>query len=274
MPWRSTGSNQLAMESNTPDASTADGLGEAIELIRARWPAPPQVQAISTTRRGGCSRPPYAGLNLADHVGDRRQDVETNRDWLRQHLHLSRQPAWLRQVHGTRVTEVTGRSDAPEADGSVTDCRGVVCAVLTADCMPILLCDREGRRVAALHVGWRGLSAGIIESGIRAMGLAPEQLMAWLGPAIGPQAFEVGTEVRDIFLSRDRQAARAFRPSESDRWFADIRALARWELRNQGVTAVYDRSECTYSDPKRFYSYRRDKTTGRMASLIWIEENA
>ena len=259
------------MEHGAPDASTA---GREPELIRARWPAPPQIQAVSTTRLGGCSRPPYDGLNLADHVGDRPVDVRANRDWLRRSLRLSGQPAWLRQVHGTRVIEAAEWVSAPEADGSVTGTRGIVCAVLTADCMPVLLCDHKGRRVAALHAGWRGLCAGIIESGVRAMGLAPEEIMAWLGPAIGAGAFEVGPEVRDSFLCQDKEAAGAFRPSGPGRWFADLGALAHLRLQREGVTAVYAGSECTFADSGRFYSYRRDRTTGRMASLIWIDADA
>ena len=245
-----------------------------MDLIRPDWPAPPQVKAVSTTRSGGYSRPPYAGLNLAEHVGDKPAHVARNRFRLHHQLGLPGQPAWLRQVHGTRVVDATRANPETEADGTVALRTGAVCAVLTADCMPVLLCDRQGRRVAALHVGWRGLLAGVIETGISALQVPGEQLMAWLGPGIGAGAFEVGEEVRDAFLARDVRAAPAFRPSPGGRWLADMYRLARLRLLGQGVKDVYGGGLCTYSDAERFYSYRRDGTTGRMASLIWISGNS
>lgn len=240
------------------------------DWILPSWPAPPRVQAVSTTRIGGFSEPPYEGLNLADHVGDDPETVRSNRQWLKRTLGLPAEPVWLRQVHGARMVPAeTAKADA-KADGSFTFHAAVVCAVLTADCLPLLLCDRDGSRVAAAHVGWRGLKAGIIEAAVDALDKAGAELMAWLGPAIGPNAFEVGDEVRQTFIDHEQRAAAAFRPTPSGRWLADVFALARQRLASRGVEAVYGGDRCTLSEAQRFYSYRRDGTTGRMASLIWL----
>ncbi len=238
--------------------------------IAPDWPAPPGVRAISTTRIGGYSDRPYQGLNLASHVGDRVETVVANRAWLCNTLGLPAEPLWLRQVHGKRVVTADAAAGEPEADASFAGQPGVVCAVLTADCLPLLLCDRQGTRVGAAHAGWRGLAAGIIEATMDAMDRAGTELMAWLGPAIGPDAFEIGAEVRQTFVAHDRRAAEAFRRTASERWLADIYELARQRLAARGVAAVYGGGECTMSDAARFYSYRRDGTTGRMASLIWL----
>jgi YfiH family protein len=259
------------MAKHHPDSSPGDPGDGGIEVILPDWPAPPHVRAATTTRRGGYSRTPYATLNLADHVGDHPRQVAANRARLRQYLALPGEPAWLRQVHKTGVVEAGEWRETPEGDGSVAREPGVVCAVLTADCLPVLLCDRAGRRVAALHAGWRGLSAGIIEAGVRALDFPSEDLLAWLGPAIGPDAFEVGPEVRQVFVARDARAAKSFKPSPNGRWLADIYQLARLRLSRVGVNAAYGGSYCTYTDAARFYSYRRDRTTGRMANLIWID---
>lgn len=244
-----------------------------LEFITPSWPAPPQVRALTTTRRGGVSLPPYDSLNLGDHVGDDPDAVAENRRRLVAELGLPGEPRWLTQVHGTCSADAATVTDRCEADASHTDLTGVVCAVLTADCLPVLLCDREGRSVAAVHAGWRGLLNGVIEQTIAAMG-AEGELLAWLGPAIGPQAFEVGEEVLEAFLVDAAAAARAFTPSPGGRWLADIYVLARQHLQRAGVTLVYGGEYCTYSEPERFYSYRRDGSTGRMASLIWIEHNS
>jgi YfiH family protein len=241
-----------------------------LPLIRPDWPAPAAVQAVVTTRAGGVSQPPYDTLNLGDHVGDDPAAVNTNRERLCEALSLPAAPRWLRQVHGTCSVEASRCGDQCEADAAHTRSPGVVCAVLTADCLPLLLCDRNGREVAAVHAGWRGLLNGVIEQTVARMGEA--DLLAWMGPAIGPNAFEVGEEVREAFCSEDTAAEAAFMPSTNGRYLADIYALARQRLTHAGVAAVSGGEYCTYSDPERFYSYRRDGQTGRMASLIWIDE--
>jgi YfiH family protein len=231
------------------------------------WPAPPHVRAVSTTRLGGVSVAPHDSFNLADHVGDDPMSVGANRMRLIESLQLPAMPVWLNQVHGARVVDAA--YGACEADAAYTDQAGRVCAVLTADCLPILLCDTHGARVAAVHAGWRGLAAGVIEAALDAMGA--KNLLVWLGPAIGPQTFEVGDEVRAVFMAHDAKAQQAFRPSGGGRWLADIYRLARQRLAARGVARVYGGGECTYSDAERFYSHRRDGKTGRMATLIWLE---
>lgn len=241
-----------------------------IAFVEPDWPAPRGVKAVTTTRAGGISRPPYAALNLGDHVGDSEAAVRANRKTLQQRLALPRAPCWLTQVHGDTVVDAGADVGDRRADGCFTRSPGRVCVVLTADCLPVLLCDTSGRCVAALHAGWRGLAAGIIAAGVRAMASPTGDLMAWLGPAIGPAAFEVGAEVRDVFVNRDPDHARAFVP-RGDRWLADLYLLARQQLGALGVKAVYGGGWCTWNDRERFYSYRRDGTTGRMATLIWRE---
>ncbi len=241
------------------------------EFIIPDWPAPSRVRAFSTTRTGGVSRPPYDTFNLAGHVGDDPASVAANRARLREALALPASPAWLRQVHGTGVVDAAACGSEAEADGAFAAAAGIVCAVLTADCLPVLLCDRKGTAVAALHAGWRGLSAGVLEAGVRALGASPGELLAWLGPAIGPDVFEVGDEVREVFVAHDPDARAAFRPSPAGRWLADLYALARQRLAAAGVTAVYGGGWCTCNDAERFYSFRRDRDTGRMASLVWLE---
>ncbi len=247
-------------------------------MIYPDWPAPARVKAVSTTRQGGVSRGPWAGLNLADHVGDDLQAVQENRHILHNTLNLSTQPMWLRQVHGKRVVELDSpdaevagmRVAGSEADASVSRAPGRVCVVLTADCLPVLFCDRAGHCVAAAHAGWRGLASGVLESTVQAMGVDPGELLAWLGPAIGPQAFEVGDEVRSAFVSSHPQAAGAFSPSPGRRWLADLYRLARIRLTALGLSAIYGGDRCTFTEADAFYSYRREGVTGRMASLIWL----
>lgn len=241
-----------------------------MELIRPDWPAPAAVLAFSTTRVGGGSRGPFASLNLGDHVGDDPACVALNRSRIRDDLGLPGEPLWLRQVHGCEVAEV-GLDPSPcAADAAVARAPGQVCAVMTADCLPVLLCDRLGCTVAAVHAGWRGLAAGVVERAVAAMGVTPDQVLAWLGPAIGPDAFEVGLEVREGFLAIDPDAGQAFGVGSEGRWLADLYGLARLALARAGVTAVFGGGYCTYSDPARFFSYRRDGVTGRMGSLIWL----
>lgn len=233
------------------------------------WPAPARVSALVTTRAGGVSMAPYVGLNLGDHVGDDPARVARNRAILR--ASLPAEPVWLRQVHGIAVLDADSGVAASEADASVARQTGSVCAVLTADCLPVLFCDRDGSVVAAAHAGWRGLLGGMLEATVAAMQLPPDRIMAWLGPAIGAQAFEVGAEVRDAFVNAQAQAGAAFAARMGNKWLADIYALARLRLQRIGVDQVYGGGACTYSEAERFYSYRREGATGRMASLVWLE---
>jgi YfiH family protein len=239
-------------------------------MIEPDWPAATSVKALTTTRQGGVSQGPYASLNLADHVGDAADDVQRNRLAIQRRLSLPNPPVWLHQLHSDRVVDAAHCGQCPSADASFAARTQVVCAVLTADCLPVLFCDRAGTRVAAAHAGWRGLAAGILESTVRALDTEPQRLLAWLGPAIGPAAFEVGGEVRRSFVDRQAEAARAFLPRRDGRWLADLYELARLRLLAVGVSAVYGGGLCTFSDRERFYSYRRDGVTGRMASLIWL----
>lgn len=246
------------------------------EWITPDWPAPARVKALMTTRRGGVSLPPYDSLNLASHVGDDPRAVAENRRILRRHL--PSEPLWLTQVHGAGVAEAGRDAAGVEADAALARAPGQVCAVLTADCLPVLLCDSRASVVAVAHAGWRGLLAGVIEATVRAMGIGPARVLAWLGPAIGPDAFEVGEEVRQAFIERDPIAATAFRPTlpgtldgAPRKWLADLYALARLRLQALGVEQVYGAAGCTYREVERFYSYRRDGRTGRMAALIWLE---
>lgn len=232
------------------------------------WPAPPNVHALVTTRHGGVSVGPWAAMNLALHVGDDADAVATNRALLRGYLPA--EPCWLEQVHGVVVADADRHhAQPPRADAVVAREPGRVCAVLTADCLPVLLCADDGTRVAAAHAGWRGLAAGVLETTVAAMAHPGGELLAWLGPAIGPAAFQVGPEVRAAFVAHDAAAADAFAAGEGDRWYADLYALARVRLRAVGVTRVYGGGWCTVRDAASFYSYRRDGVTGRMASLVW-----
>ncbi len=231
------------------------------------------MRAVTTTRAGGLSGPPYATLNLGMASGDAPETVAANRRRLRSALGLPAEPGWLSQVHGARVVQLTDRgSDAPpEADAAWSDRPGLACAVLTADCLPVVLADEQGAAVAAAHAGWRGLAAGVLEATVAAMPVAAARCRAWLGPAIGPRAFEIGPEVREQLLAADPGATSAFRRGEDDRWRADLFALARRRLRRAGVARVDGGGQCTYSDPARFFSHRRDgAATGRMATLIWL----
>lgn len=243
-----------------------------LPLLRPDWPAPSAVRAVCSTRIGGVSRGPYAGLNLGRSTGDEPAAVEENRRRLVAAAQAPGQPHWIRQVHGRGVVRLPHPVDTPEADAVWTDQPGVVCAVQAADCLPVLFCDTGGRVVAAAHAGWRGLAGGVLEATIEALPVPPSDLLAWLGPAIGPEAFEVGDEVRAAFVATDEQAALAFRPSpRAGRHFADLFRLARQRLDRAGVTVVRGGGESTHADPERYYSFRRDGVTGRMAALIWLD---
>ncbi|MBA1146233.1 peptidoglycan editing factor PgeF [Ectothiorhodospiraceae bacterium WFHF3C12] len=243
----------------------------SIELILPDWPVPAGVRAVSTTRSGGVSAPPFDTLNLGGHTGDDPAAVAENRRWLAEAAGMPSAPRWLNQVHGTDVLHVTEAGAPEDADAAWTDRPGRVCAVLTADCLPVILAAVDGSAVGVAHAGWRGLSAGVLESLIDEMRAAPRELVAWLGPAIGPAAFEVGPEVREAFLARDDGAEAAFQSSPAGRWLADIYMLARRRLDAAGVEAVFGGGSCTVADSRRFFSYRRDGETGRMATAIWLE---
>lgn len=241
------------------------------DLIFPDWPAPPNVKAIQTTRIGGFSKGPYHSLNLGDHVGEDPLVVATNRQLLNQFV--PSEPVWMRQVHGTRVIDAATASCLPEADAAFTRTPATVCCVMTADCLPVLLSDRTGSVVAAVHAGWRGLVNGIIEAGVASMQAPAPDLMAWLGPAIGPETFEVGDEVRTAFVDVDANACQAFTALEKGKWLANIYLLARQRLAAMGVTQIHGGDFCTHADETRFFSYRRDQATGRTATLIWLSKN-
>ncbi|MCE9633611.1 MAG: peptidoglycan editing factor PgeF [Methylophilales bacterium] len=238
------------------------------ELIPVDWPAPANVRSLQTTRTGGFSVAPYDSLNLGDHVGDDALTVTRNRQSLNDIL--PSEPVWLEQVHGVEVVVAETASCKPCADACISRTKNAVCVTMTADCLPVLLCDQAGTVVAAAHAGWRGLADGVIEATVKAMNVAPGSLMAWLGPAIGSQAFQVGEDVRDAFLSHDAKASAAFTSTASNKYLADIYQLARQRLNALGITQLYGGGLCTYTDQKRFFSFRRDGATGRMASLIWL----
>jgi polyphenol oxidase len=231
------------------------------------WPAPGNVRAFITTRAGGTSGGPYASFNLGLRTADDPAAVAANRAALRSLL--PQEPVWLRQVHGNRVIDADAPPPLLEADAAVARKAGTVCAIMIADCVPVLLTDLTGSTVAAAHAGWRGLAGGVIENTVRDMRCPPETLLAFLGPGIGPRAFEVGADVRDAFIGGDPDAQSAFVPGKPGKWLADLFTLARRRLARAGVPAVFGGELCTHSDPARFFSHRRNPVTGRMAALIW-----
>lgn len=238
-------------------------------LIIPGWPAPANVKALQTTRLGGSSVAPYDSLNLGSHVGDAPLTVARNRMLLNNLL--PSEPVWLEQAHGTLVANADMASCLPQADACIARHRAAVCVVMTADCLPVLLCDTRGSVVGAAHAGWKGLAAGVIEATVQKMDVAPQDLLAWLGPAISQDAFEVGDEVRAAFVAAQPQSATAFVPGLPGKWFADIYALARLRLNALGITKIYGGDHCTYREVEQFFSYRRDGTTGRMGTFIWLE---
>lgn len=241
-----------------------------LPVIVPDWPAPRQVRALVTTRRGGVSVAPYDSLNLGLHVGDCAQSVAENRRRLRGLLPA--EPVWLDQVHGRTVVDVDHALGVHQADAAVARRSGVVCAVMTADCLPVLFCDDAGSVVGAAHAGWRGLAAGVLEATVAGMAVPSSCVLAWLGPAIGPAAFEVGDDVRDTFIADDPGAAEAFVGlAQPGKWLADIYALARRRLLRAGVVRVYGGGACTVGEPDRYYSFRRDQRTGRFASMVWLD---
>ena len=241
-----------------------------VEVLTPDWPVTARVRACTTLRGGGVSAGAFATLNLAEHVGDRADHVAENRRRLRATLDLPGEPLWLAQAHGTAVARPGDGQAGSPADAAVASAPGEVCAVLTADCLPVVLADHDATRVAVAHAGWRGLAAGVLEATLAALGLPPSRLVAWLGPAISQPAFEVGEEVRAAFLARSSHYATAFAGNARGRYQADLYALARMTLARAGVASVHGGSWCTAGDPARFFSYRRDGTTGRMATLAWL----
>ncbi|MDD5460296.1 MAG: peptidoglycan editing factor PgeF [Methylococcales bacterium] len=252
------------------------------------WPAPANIHAAATLRIGGMSEGIYAGLNAASHVGDDPERVRQNRQIIAEMLDLPDEPVWLDQVHSNRVVKAQNppftkgdRGDLQQADASYTDESGVVCAVMTADCLPLLICSTDGAQVAAIHAGWRGLLARVISNTVAAMRNSAissrcgrdgsEDLIVWLGPAIGPDCFEVGAEVHEAFLEKSAEFDSAFKEQGGGKWLADIYQLARIELAGLNIFNVYGGDNCTVTEHDRFYSYRRDGQTGRMATLIWRE---
>jgi len=240
-------------------------------MITPDWPAPDRVRAASTERGGGVNQGPYAAFNLSARVGDDEARVASNRRALVERLGLRRDPHWLEQTHGCAVLDLDAES-AGQGDGAVTSQAGEPCAVLTADCLPVLLCASSGRRVGVAHAGWRGLAQGVLAVAVECMGGEPADLMAWLGPAIGPAAYEVGVEVRRAFLARDPGTEACFEPNPRGRWKADLYALARRSLLATGVGAIYGGGFCTYTEKERFFSHRREAPCGRMATLIWLTD--
>jgi YfiH family protein len=238
--------------------------------VKPIWPAPACVRAYTTVRSGGFSRPPYDSFNLGKHVGDDWLAVTVNRTKLTLALKLPRDPIWLEQTHGTNVVNANKVAVGVVADAAYADQPGAVCAILTADCLPLLLTDKKGSKVAAVHAGWKGLAAGIIEATVKELNLPPNELLVWLGPAISTEHYEVGEEVRQAFVQQHSEAKKAFTPHEHQKWLADLYLLANQALHRLGVTHIYGGDFCTYSQQDLFYSHRRDKgKTGRMATLIW-----
>lgn len=247
-------------------------------FITPNWPSPANVRAMQTTRAGGVSLAPYHDFNLGAHVNDDAMAVAHNRQLLSPFM--PSEPVWINQVHGVKAIDAAIAGCAAEADAAYTIKENTVCVTMTADCLPVLLCDQAGTIVAAVHAGWKGLLDGVIESTVHRMlvampNLAPQNLMVWLGPAIGPQAFEVGSEVREAFVTVDANATVAFKlagnnEASYDKWLGDIYQLARQRLNTIGVSQIYGGDFCTYTDEARFFSYRRDNVTGRMATIIWF----
>lgn len=258
-------------DSLTPPANAS------IAWIAPDWPAPDGIRALTTTRQGGFSLPPWHGLNLADHVGDDPAHVAANRQLLKRSLDLPREPAWLTQEHGTRVIELPHdappHAPPPLADASFTRQPGHICAVLTADCLPVLFCHPRSGAVAAVHAGWRGLQAGILDTTLAALDVPPRELLVWLGPGIGRQSYEVGETLRESFLASGRATPECFTPGRPGHWFADLCAIARRQLVRQGVAgnAIHGGRFDTFTDP-RLYSHRRHAPAGRMATLVWIAQ--
>ncbi len=243
-----------------------------MQFIQPNWHAPVNIKAYSTTRQGGVSLPPFASFNLGDHVGDDPIAVTRNRELLCQHFGFASMPVFLNQTHSTNVLNLALEKTDRNADAVYTNVQNQVCIIMTADCLPVLLCNQAGTEVAAIHAGWRGLANGILENTVLKFQSAPKDIIAWLAPAISQKAFQVGTEIREIFMQKDPRAKFAFiaDPHCSTKYFADLYLLAKQRLNNLGIHKISGGNYCTFSDKEKFFSYRRDKQTGRTASFIWI----
>lgn len=239
-----------------------------MQTIKANTPS--GIQALTTTREGGVSAAPFDTLNLADHVGDDAGAVATNRERLVAALDLPSAPCWLRQEHGAHVVELNGTPPVEPADAAFTHKGNIVLAVLTADCLPVVVSDRDGGGVAVVHAGWRGLAAGVVQASVDALAIDPARLQAWLGPAIGPAVYEVDDDIRDVFTRQDPEAAEAFRRTKGTKWLCNLYRLASRRLTRAGITTISGGVHCTHTEADRFFSYRRDNQCGRMATLAWI----
>ncbi len=246
---------------------------DPVSWLPANWDAPPWIKAGTSTRRGGTSRPPFDSQNLAMHVGDEPRAVMKNRAGLAGMLGLPSEPVWLKQQHGKRIISATDDNNR-KADGSFTGQSGIVCAVLTADCVPLLLCNRSGTRIAAIHIGWRGFCQGIVNQAVQLFADTPDNILAWTGPHISRAHYEVGNDVRDACLQADQGLAGAFVKNSTGRWQAGLEQMIRQTLESRGITQIYSAGQCTCARAETFFSYRRDGRTGRMASLIWIDGTA
>jgi len=266
-----------------PDKSAGSGFGAcsdpagvcarggAHQFIIPDWPAPENIRAAVTTRKGGYSQSPFNSFNLGDHVDDDPETVKKNRRLLNEILSLPNEPAWLEQIHTTNVVNAEKVEGSARADASYTAQKNAVCVVMTADCLPVFFCSEDGSEVAVAHAGWRGLAAGILEATVEKMNSPAQAIMAWMGPAIGPDNFEVGEEVRDAFMQQNSETENAFQKNKKGKWLADIYSLARVRLKQSGVQNISGGGFCTYQNAEQFFSYRRDGKTGRMGSLIWIK---
>ena len=241
----------------------------SISWLDIDWPAPPGVRVLSSFRGGGASAGPYASLNLGDHVGDDVKAVAENRRALIAAARVPSEPVWLKQVHGANVADLDAPGPYAASDAAIARRPLRVCAILTADCLPVVFATESGDTIAAAHAGWRGLNLGVLEATVKAMGASPQRLIAWLGPAIGPQHFEVGAEVREAFLARDPANEAAFLPNARGRFMADLGLLARRQLQKLGITRIHGSGECTYARADRYFSHRRDGITGRQGTFVW-----
>lgn len=245
-----------------------------IPVIKPNWPAPFNIHAFTTTRIGGVSHKPFDKFNLALHVGDNSRHVLENRALLRQQFHLPNEPIWLEQVHGTTIffaDNANEFNETPEADACIATTPHQICVVMTADCLPILICDKQGKTIAAIHAGWKGLLSGVISNTISNMCVEPSNLMAWLGPGIRQKNFQIGSEVRDLFIQKDHKNENAFVPQYDDKWLGDLYFIATHQLQALGIQHIFDCGLCTFEEQQQFFSYRRDKTTGRTATMIWMD---